>query len=63
MLYEVITPKTFETAPIYLLSTDLPENDYLARQDLRRDAEGLIDFLDFHGVPSFPARLWRNNFV
>jgi glycogen phosphorylase len=26
-----LNPKTFKTAPIFLLSTDLPENDYLAQ--------------------------------
>src|SRR5690606_29125698 len=27
----VLKPETFGTAPIYFLTTDIPENDYLAR--------------------------------
>jgi len=31
-----LAPETFGTAPIFLLSTDIPENDYLARQISKR---------------------------
>ncbi len=31
-----LAPDTFGTAPLFLLTTDLPENDYLARQISRR---------------------------
>lgn len=31
-----LSPETFGTAPIFLLSTDIPENDYLARQISKR---------------------------
>ena len=31
-----LAPETFGTAPMFLLSTDIPENDYLARQISKR---------------------------
>ena len=31
-----LAPETFGTAPLFLLSTDIPENDYLARQISKR---------------------------
>lgn len=35
-----LTPETFNTAPIYLLSTDIPENDHLSRTITERLYDG-----------------------
>ena len=37
-----LNPETFKSAPMYLLSTDLPENDYLARTITHRLYDGNV---------------------
>ena len=50
-----LDPKIFKTAPLYLLSTDIPENDHLARSITSRLYDNNVE------TKRSPARRWRRS--